>query len=114
MKLDRFRAPALAATAVLLISGGASAFAASPAPVGPAPATPVVQVEPTGLETDTLQVGDQTTPDVASAATTSAAESVTPETASETPEAPDTQSDGSGGHADPAGQNVDHQFDGQE
>lgn len=138
MKLDRFRAPALAATAVLLISGAATAFAAGPVTPAPvAPATPVTQVtpvtpvtpvaspaqaEPTSPDSDTLQVGDQTTPDVAGTATSTAPEAVTSETAAEAPagaeaagtEAVDSASDGPGGHADPAGQNVDHQFDGQE
>lgn len=123
MKLDRFRAPALAATAVLLISGAASAFAASPTPTISSPAVaPVTQAEPTGPDTDTLQVGDQTTPDVAGATTVRASENATSETAAEAPagteaagtEAASTESDGPGGHADPAGQDVDHQFDGQE
>jgi len=123
MKLDRFRAPALAATAVLLISGAASAFAAGPVtPATPAPVAPVTQAEPTGPDTDTLQVGDQTTPDVAGTATIKASETATSETAAEAPagteaagtEAAGAASDGPGGHADPAGQNVDHQFDGQE
>ena len=107
MKLDRFRAPALAATAVLLISGAASAFAAGPTPVAPAPVAPVTQAEPAGPDTDTLQEGDQTTPDVAGAA----------ETAGEAPEGSEAvgaESDGPGGHEDPAGQNADHQFDGEE
>jgi hypothetical protein len=70
-------------------------------------------------ETDTLQQGDQTTPDVpgaaeipdpsekptTSAATTSGEKPATSETA--------TANDGPGGHQDPPG-NVDHQFDGQE
>ena len=117
MKLDRFRAPALAATAVLLISGAASAFAAGPTPVAPAPVAPVTQAEPAGPDTDTLQEGDQTTPDVAGAAEAaeapeSAAEA--PESAAEAPEAAGTEADGPGGHADKDGQNVDHQFDGEE
>ncbi|TAL07158.1 MAG: hypothetical protein EPO00_09755, partial [Chloroflexota bacterium] len=66
MKFDRFRAPALAATAVLLISGAANVFAASPPATLPAPVTPVVQVAP--ADSDTLQEGDQTTPDVAGSA----------------------------------------------
>jgi hypothetical protein len=117
MKLDRFRAPALAATAVLLISGAASAFAASPAPATPAPVALVTQAEPTGPDTDLLQQGDQTTPDVAGTSTTTAAENATSEIAAEAPagtEASGTESDGPGGHADSPGQNVDHQFDGQE
>jgi hypothetical protein len=103
MNLDRIKAPALAATAVLLISGAASAFAAGPAPTVPAAPTPIVQTEPAGADADTLQVGDQTTPDVAGAA-----EAAAPETAGA------AEADGPGGHADAADQNVDHQFDGQE
>ena len=99
MKLDRFRAPALAAVAVLLISGAGIAFAGSPAPS--APVSQASPVEPVSSDTDTLQAGDQTTPDVAGAT-----ESTT--------EAAGTEADGPGGHADPAGQNVDHQFDGEE
>jgi hypothetical protein len=122
MKLDRFRAPALAAAAVLVISGAGIAFAAGPSAATPVPATPIVQAEPTGPETNLLQQGDQTTPDVAGAASTTAAESATSETAAEAPagtgaagtEAAGTEADGPGGHADPAGANVDHQFDGQE
>ena len=116
MKFDRFRAPALAATAVLLISGVANVFAASPPATIPAPVTPVVQVVP--ADTDTLQEGDQTTPDVAG----SAESTVEDPDAAGAAEAPDTagtesagtEADGPGGHADAEGQNVDHQFDGEE
>jgi hypothetical protein len=114
MKLDRFRAPALAATAVLLISGVASAFAASPAPARPAAAAPITQqvvaepVEATDTDTDTLQEGDQTTPDVAEAPEAAGNE------AAEAPEAAGAEKDGPGGHADADGANVDHQFEGEE
>jgi hypothetical protein len=128
MKLDRFRAPALAATAVLLISGAGIAFAAGPSAVAPAPLAPVVAAEPAGPDTDTLQEGDQTTPDVTgagsasaakavSASTTKAAEKAASETAAEGTEgseAAGAESDGPGGHEDPAGQNADHQFEGEE
>lgn len=127
MKLDRFRAPALAATAVLLISGVASAFAASPAPPAPATTAPVTQpvaADPVAAEpaeatdTDTLQEGDQTTPDVAGAAESKAeapeaAGKEAPEAAG-TEEAAGAEKDGPGGHADPDGANVDHQFEGEE
>ncbi len=120
MKFDRFRAPALAATAVLLISGAANAFAASPSVTLPAPVTPVVQVA--RADTDTLQEGDQTTPDVAGVAESTvdvpeaagAAEAPDAAGAAEAPEAAGTEADGPGGHADAEGQNVDHQFDGEE
>ena len=124
MKLDRFRAPALAAAAVLLISGAGIAFAGSPSAVAPAPAAPIVQSEPAGPDTDTLQQGDQTTPDVAGAVDSAvtakaltASTTTTAETApagSEGSEVAGAETDGSGGHQDPAGQNVDHQFDGEE
>jgi hypothetical protein len=135
MKLDRFRAPVLAAAAVLLISGAGIAFAGSPSAAAPAPATPIGQAEPVGPDTDTLQEGDQTTPDVAGAAESAAepvgpgtntlqpADQTTPEVAgaaesaaegTEVAEAAGTEADGPGGHEDPAGQNIDHQFDGEE
>ncbi len=137
MQLDRFKAPALAATAVLLISGAASAFAASPASTtAAAPVAPVAQEKAAGPDTDNLQVGDQTTPDVAPAAAAApaahivaaapaalaaapaeakaAAETTETADAAETPEAKGTEADGPGGHADTAGQNVDHQFNGEE
>jgi hypothetical protein len=151
MNLDRFRAPALAAAAVLMISGAGIAFARSPASaastrVVPARVVPAVQTEPTGPDTDTLQQGDQTTPDVVSGVGSAAkpaaakpAVKATSETASEGTEAVGTEAvgteavgteaegteavgteavgteaDGAGGHADLAGKNVDHQFNGQE
>ena len=116
MKLDRFRAPALAATAVLLISGVASTFAASPAPVAPAPVAPapVVQAEPAGPDSDTLQVGDQTTPDAAGAAESATEPAPGAEAEKGSTETTGAESDGPGGHADADGQNVDHQFDGEE
>jgi hypothetical protein len=137
MKLDRFRAPALAATAVLVISGAGIAFAAAPKPAVTQPAAPAVvpaEVEPVGPDTDTLEQGDQTTPDVAPAAPGAvSAPAAKPaavkvdakvsakETATETgPEPAETSteteadSDGPGGHEDPPGENTDHQFEGEE
>jgi hypothetical protein len=109
MKLDRFRAPALAGTAVLLISGAGIAFAASPSPTVPVKTAPSVVAEPVGPDTDTLQQGDQTTPDTATD-TATAGDVTDPAEAA----ASESASDGPGGHQDPAGQNVDHQFEGQE
>jgi hypothetical protein len=141
MKLDRFRTPALAATAVLVISGAGIAFAAGPKPAAPQPAAPVVapatEVQPAGPDTDTLQEGDQTTPDVVApaapgaltapaanpaalktnakaAAPKAAAPETAAETAAETTTETEAASDGPGGHADPPGANTDHQFDGEE
>ena len=119
MKLERFRVPAIAGSAVLLIAGATSVFAASPTPATPAADAAASQVEPIGTDADTLQQGDQTTPDVAGAAGAAGAASEDPaaaetDAASEASGTTDARADGPGGHADPAGQNVDHQFDGAE
>jgi hypothetical protein len=109
----------------------AGAGASSPPAIKPAVQTAVP------ADTDNVQQGDQTTPDVPGAAETpepaaksaavtvksaslaAKAAPVTPEpTTAETekPAASETASpsDGPGGHEDPAGANVDHQFEGQE
>ena len=109
MKLDRFRAPVLAAGALLLISGAGIAFAGSPSAAAPAPAAQIVAAEPVAPDSDTLQQGDQTTPDTA-ADTATAGDVTDPAEATVS----ESASDGAGGHQDPAGQNVDHQFDGEE
>ncbi len=117
MKLKHFRVPALGASAVLLIAGATSVFAASPTPSTPAAGASASQVEPVGTDADTLQQGDQTTPDVAGAAGAASEAPAAAETAADAAEATgtaDAAADGPGGHADPAGQNVDHQFDGAE
>lgn len=95
--------PAPAAVAPAAVKPAALA----PAAVKPAAVAP--KAAKSGLsaaDTDTLQQGDQTTPD----AVGSAAESE-PGSEQETESA--TESDGPGGHEDPAG-NVDHQFEGEE
>lgn len=120
MNLHRLRQPAVGALAVLLISGAGIAFAGGPPTSGSTPGAPIVQTELTVPDTDQLQQGDQTTPDVAGAVETvetgtAAKEASTPamKSAARTEQSA-PESDGPGGHADPAGQNVDHQFDGQE
>ena len=149
MKLGRFRAPALAAAAVLMISGAGIAFAGNPTSSTRAAAAPVTHSERTGSDTDNVQQGDQTTPDnhggvvspaakipattgkahgaaVSTVARTNEATSndtdtdtlqvgdqTTPDVAGAAESAPAPESDGPGGHEDPAG-NVDHQFDGEE
>ncbi len=88
---------ALAAILALTTLGGvAVAKASTHEAVKPAVA------EATAPDTDNVQQGDRTTPDVASG-----------EAASETAAESSGQSDGPGGHEDPAG-NVDHQFQGNE
>lgn len=120
MKIARLRQPALSALAVLLISGAGIAFAgnsstnhrAAVAPVAiqaaaPANAVTAPAVEPADTDTDTLQEGDQTTPDTA-------AETAAEKAGAETEKA-GAESDGPGGHADdPNDPNADHQFEGEE
>ena len=128
MKIARFRQPAVSALAVLLISGAGIAFAgnspsaapsaasaaAAPA-VAPVAAAPTTEpVEPAGADTDTLQEGDQTTPDTAAeqAAETEKAGAETEKAGAEEPG--DANLPG-GGHADdPNDPNADHQFEGVE
>jgi len=110
MKISRLRQPAVSALAVLLISGAGIAFAGGPTTAGaPAVAPVVVAAEPAGPDTDTLQEGDQTTPDTAAEA---AGEAVEPAGAAAEAGA---EADGPGGHQDnPADSNADHQFEGEE
>jgi|KBSSwiStaDraftv2_1062776.scaffolds.fasta_scaffold4198885_1 hypothetical protein len=105
MKMKRI---AIAAVAVAtLASLGGVALAKTPAVGQNAPAT---SSEPTaGVDADTIQAGDQITPDTGTGATSEAGG----EQPAETEGGSGTESDGPGGHQDPAG-NVDHQFDGQE
>ena len=134
MKIARLRQPALSAVAVLLISGAGIAFAgnsASPAVPAVAPAvqaapaaveaaTPAVEpVQPVGADTDTLQEGDQTTPDSPAAGTeaagTEAAGTEAAGTEKAGTEAPGDANLPGGGHADdPNNANADHQFEGVE
>jgi hypothetical protein len=106
MKVNKIRGALIAAAAVLMIGGANSVFAGSPAPAPVAPGASVSEVEPAGADTDNLQEGDQTTPDVPGEAD-AAGEAA--EAGAET----GTEADGPGGHEDPAGE-VDHQFDGEE
>ena len=61
---------------------------------------------------DNVQSGDQTTPDVNTKASRAASSGET--NTNSTGESTGTEADGPGGHQDPAGANVDHQFQGQE
>jgi hypothetical protein len=135
MNIARFRPAAISALAVLLISGAGIAFAANSSPAAPvapaaqatavAPAAtsqaPVVvapaepTAEPAGSaapETDTIQQGDQTTPDTAAG---TAAEPAGTETEKAGAEEPGDANLPGGGHADnPSDPNADHQFEGVE
>jgi hypothetical protein len=95
--------------AVLALIGSVSGVAmAAGTSTAPKPAT----AETTAADTDNVQQGDQTSPDVVGQAKNSveAAGESSGEAAGES----SSESDGPGGHADPAGQNVDHQFNGEE
>jgi hypothetical protein len=119
MNFDRLKAAAMAAIAVLAISGTATVFAATPSSPPAGGATPVVATTPAPVVGSSSAPVVATTPapaateqpeSSASAEPTEAAGGTEP-TAAETTT---VESDGPGGHQDPAGQNVDHQFDGQE
>jgi hypothetical protein len=105
--MDITRKIATAAVVVLAV-GGAGIGTAVASSHSPARAH-AASVEPTGPDTDNLQVGDQTSPD-SSAAKAGASHAKGEAGNSENGE---HGSDGPGGHADPPG-NVDHQFNGVE
>jgi hypothetical protein len=129
-RIQRWFVP-VAAVAAVVVGGGAIASAQQPAKA-PAPITKAAATsEPVGgPDTDTIQSGDQTTPDtVAASATTHRSVAATAEApgteqpaASEQPgaeEQPGSETaandDGPGGHADePGNASADHQFQGAE
>ncbi len=100
-----------AASAAVLLGGfavvGATNASATPSPVKPA-TTSVTTADP-----DTLQQGDQTTPDKPGSADKETTDAAGTESANENAPESGTANDGPGGHADGPG-NVDHQFEGQE
>ncbi len=113
----RTTAGALVALGALALGGSAIASATQ----GPARATshhakaavhavaPKAASETPGArDGDNVQSGDQSTPDSASAATAEAPDS------GSAAEKTSSEADGPGGHQDPPGANVDHQFQGQE
>jgi hypothetical protein len=111
---------ATAALAALALGG--SAIASATQPTASASKHHAVKhhaaEKTTGPDTDAIQSGDQTSPDVkGKASSTTAAEPVVsetaPETSTETSSESSTPSDGPGGHEDPAGE-VDFQSEAQE
>ena len=118
--MDITRKIATAAVVVLAL-GGAGAGTAVASSHSPARAHPA-SAEPTSPDTDNLQVGDQTSPDVTVGPAAKAASSTRAgashakgggsgvENGSESENAP---GDGPGGHADPSG-DVQHEFNGVE
>ena len=106
------RAVTVGAASLLMVGAASGIAMAANNPTPSAPSTTQSQsAESTStVDTGTLQQGDQTTPDTtAEKAGTEAAGSEQAGT-----EKASAEADGPGGHADANGQNVDHQFDGQE
>jgi hypothetical protein len=95
-----------AALAALALGGSAIATAAQ----GTAGAKKAAVEKTTGPDTDSIQSGDQTTPDTTSAgkAASVAPSEASSETTSENSES-SAPSDGPGGHEDPAGVDVETQ-----
>jgi hypothetical protein len=106
MQIKKILVPGVAVLALIgSVSGVAVAAGTSTAPT---PAT----AETTAPDTDNVQQGDQTSPDVTGQAENPG--EATGESSGEAAGEGSSESDGPGGHADPAGQNVDHQFNGEE
>jgi hypothetical protein len=109
-----------AAVSGLVLIGGLSAGAAWAQSGGPVPSSLVQgeagQPAATSPDPDRLQQGDQTSPDVPGQAEPNeqaeSKEGVEQETKGA--EEPGDEKLPGGGHADPDGQNVDHQFEGVE
>jgi hypothetical protein len=115
---------AAAALVALALGGSAIASATQSSPSNSArPAAkhvvPKAAESTTGPDTDTVQSGDQTSPDASGAKAASAAAPESPgaesssETSSETSSESSSASDGPGGHEDPPGE-VDYQSEAQE
>lgn len=141
MRFTSIRNALIVVGAAFALAGGGATLAKAPgqaltltavhrASVSTRVEAPDTATEPTTPDTDNIQSGDQTGPDGtviarhtairhtakiahpqrAAKATASQTGPENNETGSET----EAASDGPGGHADPAGQNVDHQFEGVE
>lgn len=122
--MHKMKIVTLAAVSILgvgVIGGAAVKARATTTPVkSTAPAavsTATADNEATGLpDTDNVQQGDQTSPDAATltSSQTAAGSEQAAETSTEaSSEKASAESDGPGGHADPAG-NVNHSFQGEE
>jgi hypothetical protein len=105
--IEKMKIKRMAATGIVVLMmsalGGVALANSSSDPQN----TQAVSEAPTAADADSVQEGDQTTPDTGAEAKAEAAG----ETESETESG--TESDGPGGHEDPPG-NVDHEFDGEE
>jgi hypothetical protein len=109
-KLLVIGAVALAATGS--ITGAALASAKAPKVAKQTP------TDTTGVDTDNVQSGDQASPDVrtlsAKRSTAGGESSTEQESSGESNGENSGESDGPGGHQDPPGQDVNHEFDGEE
>jgi len=103
MKIKRMAATGIVVLMMSALGGVALANSSSDPQNAPA-----VSEATTAADTDSIQEGDQTTPDTG-------AEGAKAESVGEAESATEsgTESDGPGGHEDPPG-NVDHEFDGEE
>jgi hypothetical protein len=108
--------PKIAAFAVagLALAGPATGTAMAASHGGASPSA-AASAEPTGPDHDSLQQGDQTSPDTASGTTAKAASTASPAPSSpegeSSTESESAVSDGPGGHADAPG-NVQFEFNG--
>jgi hypothetical protein len=108
---------ALTLVASLAVGGAAFASASSkspskaPAVSSKAPSQAPAKEPAGGVDTDTLQEGDQSTPDVPGASESPSSESASEPAGESSSEVPGN--DGPGGHADePGNPNADNQFEG--
>jgi hypothetical protein len=114
--LKRFKTIGAATAALAALALGGSAIAsATQSTAGATKHHAATKAEKTtGPDTDSVQSGDQTSPDPTGAkSSTSASEPVVSETAPETSSESSTPSDGPGGHEDPAG-DVENQSEAEE
>ena len=108
------------ALASVLAIGIASAAGVATSRAATTTSTPAPQVEKTAVvDTDSVQQGDQTTPDVTGVKAvengeTASAQSESASASESTAAEPGDQGLPGGGHQDAPGVNVDHQFDGVE
>lgn len=120
MKVSRKQIAALGASALVLLGVGNVVLAGDPQSQPSTPASETALEDPTkGPDTDKIEEGDQTSPDAVDEVGPAGRESepgAESEAASEVEgaEAEGAEADGPGGHEDPAGANVDHQFEGKE
>ena len=113
MRSNLMKAAAVLATTSALAAGGVAyaSTGGNAAPAKHAQATVAAEAAQSP-DTDNIQSGDQTTPDTASGAGATAAES---SSGGESAGSEVLGNDGPGGHADePGNSNADHQFQGQE